>query len=485
MLYDENGDARFGTGARLPMDTPRRGWAQQDPDEIVRAAEEAIHTALVEVHEGESIVAVSFSAQMYSIMAVDRSGTPLTASIPWADTRAAVEADTLRADSGAPELCAATGCPIQAAYPLAKIRWLRANADLPDDAVYISIKDYVVAKLTGHLLADWSTSSASGLLDVHTRTWSVAALEAAGVSEANLPTLAAPRTLLTMSDSGSLSGLGLPAGTSIVLGAGDAPLSSLGGGAVRPDILTVNIGTSAAARRMTAEPTIDATGGLWTYVAPEDRWVTGGIIGSAGSVYDWVVELAIPRTQSRADAYAQAGELAGSIPPGADGLMFAPYFVGRQSPDWQASARGAILGLTLHHRPAHLVRAAIEGIVFALQRVRVAIEALDGAPSLREVVMTGGVTTSPLVRQITADILGLPIIDTAGHEGSARGAAILAWVALGAERDIDTFDQSWLADAARIVPSDDAHEIYRSLFEVFVDVTNRAGSIPHTKETRQ
>ncbi len=482
MLFDATGDLRFGVKAPLGMEHPRPGWSQQDPDEVVRATADVVGTALKQAAEGPGICAVSFSAQMYSIMAIDRDGTPLTDSIPWTDTRAAGEAEALRADVGALDLVAVTGCPIQAIYPLSKIRWLRANAALPDGAVFVSIKDYVIWRLTGHLVTDWSTASASGMLDMTTRSWSEAAMAAAGITEANLPVLDSPRTLLDGSDAGEMADLGLPAGTPIVLGAGDAPLSSIGSGAVNPEVLAINIGTSAAARRMITDPVTDSSGGLWTYVAPEDRWVMGGIIGSAGLVYDWIIDLALPGAGAPDDAYSEAGELAESVDPGAEGLVLLPYFVGEQSPGWRPALRGAFVGLSLHHERRHLIRAAIEGVVFALQRVRLAIEDA-GETTLREVALTGGVSASPVVRRIVADVLGLPVVVPPEHEGSARGAAILAWVALGAAADIDTFDRERLRETPRILPSEDVHAVYRHLFANFVEITNRIGSIHNSEET--
>jgi gluconokinase len=480
-LFDAAGDLQFVARAPLQMSSPQLGWSEQDPDEVVRATVNVARKALARA-AGSGIAAVSFSAQMYSIMAVARNGAPLTNSIPWTDTRAAVEAEEIRAEPGVSDLLAATGCPVQAIYPLSKIRWMRVNDALPDDAMFISIKDYVLWRLTGRLVTDWSTASGSGMLDLVSHTWSTTALSVAGLTVDNLPQLESPLTQLGSGDAGMLTDLGLPSGTPIVLGAGDAPLSSIGSGATTPDVLAINIGTSAAARQTITHPAIDPSGRLWTYFATEDRWVRGGIVGSAGSVYDWIIDLAVPDSGTTDDSYSRAGELAESTPPGADGLMFLPYFSGEQSPAWRPSSRGAFVGLNLHHERRHLVRAAIEGVVFALQRVRLAIEDM-GDGTLREVSLTGGVTTSHVVRQIIADVLGLPVVVPPGHEGSARGAAILAWVALGAAESIDAFARDTLPDAPRLFPNEDAHTAYQSLYEDFVTIADRLGPSPNSKET--
>ena len=125
----------------------------------------------------------------------------------------------LRERDVAGALVAEKGCPLQPIYPLAKIRWLLASHDLPGDVRFVTIKDYVIAQLTGRYLTDWSTASATGLLDIAARRWSAVTLDAAGLTEAQLPPLDSPTAIL---DDVKLSDLGLGTDTVLVLGAGDA-----------------------------------------------------------------------------------------------------------------------------------------------------------------------------------------------------------------------------------------------------------------------
>jgi gluconokinase len=239
---------------------------------------------------------------------------------------------------------------------------------------------------------------------------------------------------------------------------------------VRPEILAINIGTSAAARRMIREPRSDPAGRLWTYIADLDHWVTGGIIGSAGSAYDWALDMVLGGLTE--DTYDRAEALLGSVGPGSDGLTFVPYLSGEQSPSWRPSARGAFVGIGLLHERRHMLRAVVEGLAFALQRVRLSIEE-TGSGKLDEVTVTGGLCRSAATLHIIADVLGLPVVVPPGHEGSAKGAAILAWLALGALPDLETAGRLALADRPRILPSDEAHAVYRHRFEEFVGLADR------------
>lgn len=468
LLIDASGDVRAEVKSPIRTRHPRPGWDEQDPDEVVDAVVGVLRSALAQAVQAGGIAALSFSSQMYSVLATNVAGDPLTMSMPWSDTRAAAEAERIRSADGSLGLVRVTGCPIQPVYPLAKIRWLKANVALPDDALFVSIKDYVLWRLTGLLRADRSSASATGMLDISGGHWSERALEIAGLTRANLPPLDSPRALIEPGASSLLRDLGLPEGTPVVLGAGDAALSSVGSGAVTPETLAVNIGTSAAARRMIEQPFTDPGGRLWTYIADEGRWVTGGIIGSAGMAYDWVLDLALGGDLTE-ETYGLAEALICSVNPGSDGLTFLPYVSGEQSPSWRPSARGAFVGIGLQHERRHLVRAAVEGLAFALQRVRLSIEE-TGSGSIDEVTVTGGLCRSASIRQIIADVFGLPVVVPRGHEGSAMGAAILAWLALGAVPDLETAGRLALTGRPRILPSSEAHAIYQGRFEEFVSL---------------
>ena len=213
-------------------------------------------------------------------------------------------------------------------------------------------------------------------------------------------------------------------------------MASLGVGATRPGILAINVGTSAAARCGVTPPLVDPKGRLWTFVADEDMWVLGGIVSSGGGTYRWWVE---NTNDASSGSYSElalqnqheaADQAAASVPPGADGLLFIPYLSGEQCPTWRPQTRGAFLGLDANHHRGHLARAVLEGITRSLFRVGESIQDVLNHP-LTEIRVTGGLASSPVWLQIAADMFGLPVIVPQSTEGSARGAAIIAGLALG------------------------------------------------------
>jgi gluconokinase len=209
-------------------------------------------------------------------------------------------------------------------------------------------------------------------------------------------------------------------------------------------------------------PTVDPKERLWTYALDERRWVTGGIVSSGGIVYDWFVrhcagagpEGSPPGTE----VHAALNELAARVPPGSEGLIFLPYLSGEQCPVWDPETTGGFLGLTLRHGRGHLARAVYEGIALSLARVAAALA--DAIEPIEEVRVTGGLLGSSTWLQIAADMWGTRILVPESPEGSALGAAVLAWVALGMASDLEVARE--LVQPARVVePDETRHGLYQ------------------------
>lgn len=441
VVFDAQANYLWHVRKPYPMLYPHPGWNEQDPHIVTNAVIEALKEAVFRLPAAESLEAVVFSSQMYSILALDKNGTPLSNSLTWGDSRSTGLAEMSRR-AASPELPRRTGCPVQPIYPLAKIRWLKAHLDLPTEVKFVSIKDYVLFCLTGELVADWSSASASGLLDITTRCWDDEALGLCQITTDNLPPLVSPRQIMRRWKPEISAYIGIAPTTPLIVGAGDAPLASIGVGAVDPGSLAINIGTSAAARVLTNQAQSDASGRLWTYVADVDHWVVGGIIGSGGAVYEWLLTDLLSSTLNTPgeSLFQSADRLAAEVSAGAEDLFFLPYFTGEQSPGWNAQTRGLVYGMTFRHVPAHFIRAAIEGITFSLLRAAQPIEEVRQLPT-QKIYLTGGLSVSPVWSRIIADVFGASVVIPRSSESSARGAAILGWLTLGAADSYRSFSQ--------------------------------------------
>jgi gluconokinase len=164
----------------------------------------------------------------------------------------------------------------------------------------------------------------------------------------------------------------------------------------------------------------------------------------------------IKNLRTEVDPLELERELA-SLGPDGHGLTLMPFWAGERSTGWHDTARGAILGLTLHTRPVEIVRAAMESVAY---RFALILDALRQVAPRAEIVASGGaLTASHVWTQILADVFGQSLTLTTAHEASSRGAALFALRAIGAIRSIDAAPQG---EGIIFNPNMDNHDRYRA-----------------------
>jgi len=485
-LFDTDAKQVAIVRKHYPIHAPYKGWSEQEPEVIFDAVLGAIREIANSLPEGSRVLAVSFSSQLYSILAVNADGKALTNSLTWSDTRSAEIAQLISQHPEAQGIYQRTGCPIDAIYPLAKIQWLKENVELPENTKFISIKEYVFFRLVGQWVADWSIASATGLFDIKKHHWDEIALSLLGITSTNLSELVPPRYIFTKWDQEIIDLTGLPPDTPLIIGGGDGPLASIGVGAYSSDILAVNVGTSAAARLTISEAKVDPEGRLWTFVVDEDLWVIGGIVSSGGIVYDWALRNFFSGIEETGDngstkhVHEYADRIASDVPPGAENLIFIPYLGGEQCPAWHPHTRGGFFGLDFRHNRGHFVRAVLEGITRSIYRISESIQSMLNG-QFNEIRVTGGLTSSPLWLQIAADMFGSPIVVSESAEGSARGAAMLAIVSLGLRSNIKDF-ADLVVTRKRVQPREEIHAYYQKQYQKFQELLDYARNFQEDKE---
>jgi gluconokinase len=434
-----DGTLRAHVSVHYPLSVPGPGRAELDPAHLRDAAVKALTDVAAACRDnGDRVVAVSLSAFLHALVPLDVAGNPLGPLVTWADARSGEQCDRILAAGRARALQARTGTPVHPMSPLTKLSWWRDNDPeiLRATPRWGGVKELVLAALTDEpFLLDLSVASGTGLYDIHRRHWDAEAMEIAGVSPRQLAEVVPTTTVLSLKP-----GLaGLPAGTPLIIGAADGPLANLGVGATPAGVAAVSLGTSGALRTLVDRPTADADDRLFCYALTEDRWVIGGAVNNAGSVVRWAGQsfaggFERPGAEGEDADERDAALLieAQGAPPGSDGLLCLPYLLGERAPWWRSGLRGAYLGLRREHGRAHLVRSAVEGVCQQLALVKDSF-----AAPVTEVRATGGAVASELWVGVLAATLDLPVAVADTPEGTALGACLLGWHALGALPDLD------------------------------------------------
>jgi gluconokinase len=475
VLFTEKGGVIQQENIGYPLYTPDISTAEQDPEEIFQAVVQAISKIMKQQSQKE-ISLISFSSAMHSVIAVDENDQPLTPCITWADNRSEAWAHKIKDELNGHEVYKRTGTPIHPMSPLSKIAWIvnERREIAAKTKKYIGIKEYIFKKFFNQYVVDYSLASAMGMMNLKGLDWDVEALEIAGVTRDQLSKLVPTTAIFKNCDPELAKQMGIDPQTPFVIGASDGVLSNLGVNAIKKGEVAVTIGTSGAIRTIIDQPQTDEKGRLFCYALTEKHWVIGGPVNNGGMVLRWIRdEFAASEVETAKrlgiDPYEVLTKIAERVRPGADGLLFHPYLAGERAPLWNPDVRGSFFGLTLSHKKEHMIRAALEGVIYNLYTVFLAlIESMDGP--VTRIQATGGFARSEVWRQMMSDIFESEVVVPESYESSCLGACILGLYALG---KIESFDvaSEMIGSTHKHTPKEDAAKEYRQLVPIFINLS--------------
>jgi xylulokinase len=467
ILVAEDGDVAASATVSLTLDTPHPGWAEQDPEAWWQASRSAIRDLLA-AQPNARVAAVGISGQMHSSVFLDKHGAVIRPALLWCDGRTTNECREIVQRAGGEANLRKWVCNAALeGFTLPKVLWLRNHE--PDAfarlATVLLAKDFVRVRLTGSVATEPSDASGTLMFDPTHLRWSRDMLEAVDLSPSLLPDVGGSAEVLGRITPAAAALTGLSAGTPVVGGGADNACGAAGVGVIRPGEAVSSWGTSGTVLAPTAEPRVDLKLRAHTFchVAP-GVWYVIGVVLSAGGAFAWYRDqFARDLPERERDALLVAEAAVAS--PGADGVTFLPYLQGERTPHRDASLRGAFTGLSLAHTRAHLTRAVLEGVCFALRDSLEILRELDLVPE--QLLLTGGGAKSAFIRQLQADIFGLPVTTVNREEGGAYGAALLAAVGAGAFADLQTAVQRTLTRRPSATPKPDTHKAYEQIYARF------------------
>lgn len=469
VLVDETGGiVASATVEHEPFASPQTGWAEQDPHDWWRASVEAIRRVLAsDKVRPDEVAAVGLSGQMHGAVLLDQKDEVLRPALIWCDQRSAAQCEELTKTIGASQLIKLTCNPALTGFTLPKVLWVRDNEPELWQQVHSLLlpKDYVRFRLTGEKASDVADASGTLLFDVARRKWSEEMLSAAGLDGSLLPRVYESPEVTGKVSAAAAQLTGLPAGVPVVAGAGDQAGGAVGIGIVQPGAVSATIGTSGVVFAATNSPALDPKGRVHTFChAVPGRWHVMGVTQGAGLSLRWFRDQ-FGAGSGPGDPYDRMTAEAEHIPPGSNGLLWAPYLMGERTPHLDPHARAALVGVTASHTRAHVIRAIMEGVAFSL---RDSFEVFNEMQVPIETVrLGGGGARSALWRQIQADIYGLPVSTVEAEEGAAYGVALLAGVGVGVWPTVDAACSAVVRTRATVAPNESAQKVFERQYKSY------------------
>jgi xylulokinase len=438
---------------------PRHGWAEQDPEVWWRGACSAIGRTLSEGGTA-GVIGIACCGQMHAPVLIDGVGKPVRPMSPlWNDKRAAGLADGL-ADrirlAGLPP----PANPPTSAWPGVKLAWTAANEPeiLSRSRCLLMPKDWINFRLTGEVAMDWTEAGSSFLSDADTGDWSADLARLVGIDPDILPPLLPSTHRVGTVTAAAATATGLPCGLPVLVGAGDFPAAILGSGVTRPGAVSDITGTSFLLTCLRADPLRDPQ--IMNVALASGGWGAFAVVDAAGDAIRW----ASRTLDDGRHTYEQLSHQAATVAPGAEGLLFLPYLTGERLGQG-ALSRAAFLGLTAHHRPAHLHRAVMEGVILAMNEAYAPIMARTGRPET--IVAAAGGARSDLWLSIKADVFGCPVIVPEEPEAGLLGAASIGFAGLGHFPDAGAAAQALVRVRPPIDPDPSRHARYQDILLAF------------------
>lgn len=473
-LFDSQGKALASSFYGYKTEYAHINWAEQNPEDwwqaVCTSTKELLSKARV---HGEDIACITFSGQMMGCVAVDADARPLRNAIIWADMRAQDEADYIIERAGWEETYRITGHRASSSYSGAKILWIRNNQpDLFSRAhKFIHAKDFIVARLTGNFVTDYSDASGMNLYDLKGVDWSDSILEAIELDRTLLPELHPSSSVVGEVQSKVAEQVGLSARTPVVIGGGDGSCAAVGAGVVREGSAYNYIGSSSWIGIATKEPILDPKMRTftWAHLVP-DMFSPTGTMQAAGGSYQWARNVLCEPEQRAAeklelDAYQLMNLQVEESPPGAHDLLYFPYLLGERAPRWNPNARGAYFGLTMQHTRKDMIRATLEGITFNLKVILDAFE--EQGAQIEAMRVIGGGAQGKVWRQIMADIYEKPIVRPALlAEATSMGAALAGGIGVGIFPDFN-LAETLTPIVDQVDPNQENKAVYDRLYDIF------------------
>ncbi|APR06791.1 xylulokinase [Lentilactobacillus parabuchneri] len=469
------GDIIAQEGMDFPLDQPKPGYAEQDPEDWVSATTVSIvRLILKDGIQPEDIKGISYSGQMHGLVLLDKNHKVLRPAMLWNDTRSTKQREEIMDKMGERFVEITHNKPLEG-FTLPKLLWVKENQPeiFKQATTMLLPKDYLRFRMTGKLAIDYSDATGTVMLDVDKQRWSQEILDAF-----DIPASLCPPLVRSIDETGHIDDWyseysGLSTDTKTFAGGADNACGAVGAGIDGPTKVLSSIGTSGVILKyeLKKETNYDGVIQYEDHAIP-DAYYSMGVTLAAGYSLSW-----FKKTFAENEDFTEVVESAGKSTVGANGLLFAPYIVGERAPYADADIRGSFIGIDGIHRRYDFVRAVLEGIIFSFRDILDLYE--EKGSQFDTVVSIGGGAKSPLWQQIQANIFNVKVISLQNEQGPGLGAAMLAAVGVGWYKDVSQcskvfvqFKDVFLPEPENVKKYQRLHDIYRKIYPSTKQITH-------------
>jgi xylulokinase len=420
-------------------DFPQPSFAEMDPASFWNAVCKTSREVTRDLVR-DPVQALCLSSHGETFIPVNAHGEAIGPAILNIDGRATRETKWLENAVGARHIFETTGLVAHPMYPVPKILWLRRHRPeiYSNTARFLSVTDFIHAKLGLPLYIGYSLASRFLAFDVIGGCWSETILDAAGLTIDQLPLPVPAGTIAGKLNSEAASALGVGNGTPLVVGGHDQACAALGSGVIKSGRVSDSMGTYECLVAASDEPSLDEAAfsaclNSYAHVVPGKfltlayfpsgimvQWFRDLIYGRSGLLNDSNIEA------KDADQYLQLEAECTDTPTA---LCITPHLIGTCNPDFDPRARAMIFGLSSDTNRSQIYQGILEGIACELAQVTEILATATG--TFKDLYATGGGTRSALGLKLRAAITGCRLHVMQCQEAVCQGAAILAGVAVG------------------------------------------------------
>ncbi len=479
-IIDEAADVLGYAYREYPIYSNAPGWSEHDPETYWSAACEVIRECIAAAGiRPEEIKGIANSSALPSLVMVDRKHRPVGLAYNLMDRRATEQVEWLREHIGEERLFEVSGNRLEDHPLLVNLMWERQNRPESFARIYkaLTIDGYIRLRLTGRATANFSSGAFFGVAyDLKRNCFEERLLQEIGLDPEILPEFFSCEQIVGQTLPDAARAAGLVAGIPVAAGSVDCNAGWMGGGAVRAGDIQINLGTCGVIGVIHEDPELIVDTMINCSYVTDSRKVFATVAATTcgGQSLRYLrdnfsqLEVATEKAVPGFSAYESMEKQAEPVPIGCEGLVVLPYLMGERTPLWDVNARGVVFGMSLHHTKAHLVRATMEGVAFAMYDSFQIIRQRSSKVNFPIVLNEGG-ARNRLWRRIITDVFNVPTVFVKSRIGAPMGDAILAGVAVGVFKDFSIARaKAEYVDPMEPVP--ESHERYMEYYRLFGDL---------------